>query len=177
MSWEPVDAASGSRRQRIVLHVRETESPLTVDELVDELDDPGPGSWEEIHRELTEYDLPALDQAGVIQFDADSGLVTDVGVDLNEEMISTVVDASPTADGTASERDAPPTRADVAPSDGTDDWSPRWPVYYAALTVVGVVATLSSVYAGPLASVPPLFVTGAVIAAMFFLSGAHLLAE
>ncbi|MFB6165570.1 MAG: hypothetical protein ABEJ31_10465, partial [Haloarculaceae archaeon] len=111
MSWNsPTDAVLGTRRQRIVLHLAEMETPVTIDEVVDVLDadphvrydDPGaPGSWDDLHRELYEFDLPALDDAGVITFDADRGLVAQPDESLVEDVLPT--GGEPDSDATAAE--------------------------------------------------------------------------
>ncbi|WP_449405210.1 hypothetical protein [Halobellus captivus] len=57
---------------------------VTVDQIVDGLrdeperrpDQPGKArTWEDLHRQLHDEDLPALDQAGLITFDTDRGVV------------------------------------------------------------------------------------------------------
>lgn len=71
-------AATATRRTGIVLALNRLDTPVTVDQLVDELvDEDEPGStWEATHERLHEADLPALDRAGLLTFDADRGLVS-----------------------------------------------------------------------------------------------------
>lgn len=67
------------RRQRIVVLVHD-RGTTTVDELADEIveweENRGIDSdWADVHQHLWEVDLPALDDAGLVVFDADEGVV------------------------------------------------------------------------------------------------------
>jgi hypothetical protein len=81
-----------TRRKRIVGLLDELDTPVTVDQLVDELQAvQGPGgpdtaTWERLHERLHDEDLPALDRAGLLVFDDEQGLVTNFGRELPREM-------------------------------------------------------------------------------------------
>ena len=54
------------------------ETPVTVDEIVDELIHPARPSvetWASVHEQLYQYRLPELDTTGHVEFDAEQGLV------------------------------------------------------------------------------------------------------
>jgi hypothetical protein len=84
----------------VVAAVRGSDGPVTVDELADRVVDaerrrraPGattdgvrlandggePPAWSDAHERLVVADLPALDDAGYVEFDADRGLVARPG--------------------------------------------------------------------------------------------------
>lgn len=56
----------------------EMETPVTVDEVADELIHPARPSvetWASVHERLYQYRLPELDSTGHVEFDAEQGLV------------------------------------------------------------------------------------------------------
>jgi hypothetical protein len=137
------EAAIGARRRRIVLAIEEFDGPITIDELVDTLQDdaavdadaPGtPDTWQELHRELFEFDLPALADVGLIQFDAERGLVGEPGATLTDGVFSPttggVSDATTDEDGAAQAEH------------GRDATRSRWPRYYLTLSVVVLLSAL-----------------------------------
>lgn len=130
------ETAIGVRRRRIVLALEETEEPMTIDEIVDVLSDdeavesdaPGtPNSWEELHHELYEFDLPALADVGLVQFDADRGLVGTPRGPLTGQIL----------EGPAATTERGPNDEDTSESDQT---SPQWPEYYLTLSAVTLLA-------------------------------------
>lgn len=66
----------------LVAVLEEVDTPATVDEVADQLIDPGDRldieTWGDVHEHLYRVDLPELDAAGVIEFDAERGIVGDV---------------------------------------------------------------------------------------------------
>ncbi|WP_435346666.1 DUF7344 domain-containing protein [Haloarchaeobius sp. HRN-SO-5] len=73
------------RLRRVLELLDEGETPVTVDQLVDELVadvdrySVGQGEeavWEVLHEQLYGEDLPELDRAGLVSFEDDRGLVT-----------------------------------------------------------------------------------------------------
>lgn len=77
---EELDAFVGDRRQRIVAAVHDAGRTVTVDELADVVaeweEERGLTSdWEAIHDHLYEVDLPALEEADLIIFDPEEGVV------------------------------------------------------------------------------------------------------
>ena len=171
MSWNStIDAAVGTRRRRIVLHLDGMETPATIDELVDALDEdprvefgtPGAsGSWEDLHRELYEFDLPALQDAGVITFDADRGLVAQPDESLVDDVLSTGRD--PDTDGTD-------------PATGTEAGTSRsWAVFYLGLSALSLlVLGLIEATVIPLPAESAIGVTGFVLGLFCVLSVVHL---
>jgi hypothetical protein len=63
--------------------VDECQLPITIDHLVDVMHAwetaTGQGetakSWHDVHHELHSVDLPTLDRAGLVEFDAETGIV------------------------------------------------------------------------------------------------------
>lgn len=73
------------RRTNVVFLLGRMDIPVTIDELVDELqrhaerqpDSTAMGeSWEDLHERLHRDDLPALDRAGLLTFDDERGIIT-----------------------------------------------------------------------------------------------------
>lgn len=70
------------RRTRIVLLLERLDTPVTVDQLVDELQrhreeaEDGLDEWGNLHERLYDRDLPALDRAGLLTFDENRGVVS-----------------------------------------------------------------------------------------------------
>lgn len=79
-------SASGGRTTRyryLIAVVSDLESTVTIDQLVDVMvrweavhGEATEKSWHEIHEELYRVDLPTLDRADLLEFDADAGTVT-----------------------------------------------------------------------------------------------------
>lgn len=79
-------SASGGRTTRyryLIAVVSDLESTVTIDQLVDVMAhwEATHGSatgktWHDIHEELYRVDLPTLDRADLLEFDADAGTVT-----------------------------------------------------------------------------------------------------
>ena len=64
----------------------EMETPVTVDEVADELIHPARppvDTWAAVHQRLHEHRLPELDAKGVVEFDPEQGLVDRPTVQLN----------------------------------------------------------------------------------------------
>jgi hypothetical protein len=109
-------ADRSTRRKRIVGLLDELDTPVTVDQLVDELqavegpDGPNTATWEQLHERLHDEDLPTLDRAGLLVFDDEQGLVTNCGREVPrvERRAET---ASPPTNGTDDAGDDPVTRA------------------------------------------------------------------
>lgn len=146
------------RRKRIVLTLEAIETPVTVDQLADELEDTGPSpvggigrdrSWADLHERLHEEDLPALDGAGLIVFDVDRGLVSRRGADENRYGL----EGKPTADR----------RSATIPADAGADRG-DWAAYYlggvvlSTLLLAGIVTSF-----GPLARVSPTVASGSIV--------------
>jgi len=152
-------AETSTRRKRIVELLDDLDTPVTVDQLVDELDSmpgqrpvgPDETAWERRHEQLHDEDLPALDRAGLLVFDDERGLVTSQG----EEF---------------------PSRADAAPTqsadaDGADAGGQPFPRYFVGLSVVSLgvlAATVSNL--GPFASAPDVAVSTALVLGFSLLS-------
>lgn len=154
-----VEGETADRRKRIVVVLETMETPVTVDQLVDELEasqrspasDRGRNwSWEDVHEYLHDEDLPALDRAGLLVFDAERGLVTRHG----ERESRYLVEGGPTERGST---DREPTAA--SRSGGTtdrDDDRNDWAAYYlgavvlSALLLAGIVTSQ-----GPLSGLSP----------------------
>lgn len=170
MSWNSTtDAVVGTRRRRIVLHLDGMETPVTVDELVDALDeDPGvefgtPGdtaSWQDLHRELYEFDLPALHDAGVITFDPDRGLVAQPDESLLDDVLST--GREPAGDA----------------SEPATETSPSWAVFYLGLSSLSlIVLGLIEANVLPLGPGSAVGVSGLALGLFCLLSVVHLTHE
>jgi hypothetical protein len=72
---------TGERQRRIVSFVEARGRTVTIDELADAVADWEAewgltSDWEQIHLHLYEVDLPMLDDAGVVAFDPDEGVVS-----------------------------------------------------------------------------------------------------
>ncbi|QLG29724.1 hypothetical protein HUG10_19150 (plasmid) [Halorarum halophilum] len=147
------------RRTRVVRLLETMETPVTVDRIVDELEadrraGPGtpayPRSWEDLHEALHDEDLPVLDSAGLLVFDAERGLVTRRG------------------EGGARQF----ARRDPAPPRTTGDGGPpsvgadqnQWAAYYFGVAVLSMLLLGAEVAAlGPFAGLPATVVSGAVV--------------
>lgn len=69
-----------TRYRYLIGVVGQLDRTVTIDQLADVMVqwEPGDGaskSWHDIHEELYVVDLPTLDQAGILEFDADAGTV------------------------------------------------------------------------------------------------------
>lgn len=72
-----------TRYRYLVAVVEELEATVTIDQLVDAMvqweraqDDTTEKSWHDVHEELYLVDLPTLDRASCLTFDAETGTVT-----------------------------------------------------------------------------------------------------
>lgn len=70
-------------RWRVVRALAAIDTPATIDQVVDELEDEAAtdalaaiDTWDRTHEQLHDVDLPALDEAGLVDFDGGRGLVT-----------------------------------------------------------------------------------------------------
>ncbi|GAB7020449.1 hypothetical protein [Halostagnicola bangensis] len=72
--------------------LEELTTPVTVDEVVDSLvhpADPSVNTWADVHERLHQERLPALDDAGDIDFDPERGTITALGPDQpNDQLVS-----------------------------------------------------------------------------------------
>ncbi len=72
--------------------LEELTTPVTVDEVVDHLIHPAEASvetWADVHERLHQERLPALDDAGDIDFDSERGTVTVLEPDpTNDQLVS-----------------------------------------------------------------------------------------
>jgi hypothetical protein len=71
-----------TRYRYLIAVVTELEATVTIDQLVDAMtqweavhDEATEKSWHDVHEELYLVDLPTLDRAGVLEFDAEAGTV------------------------------------------------------------------------------------------------------
>ena len=77
-SGESATAFIPESDSELVSVIDEMETPVTVDEVADELIHPARPAvetWAAVHERLHEHRLPELDAKGRIEFDADQGLV------------------------------------------------------------------------------------------------------
>lgn len=152
-------AETSRRRKRIVALLDELDTPVTVDQVVDELDatpaqrpvGPDETDWELLHEQLHDEDLPALDRAGLLVFDDERGIVT-----------------SPDEAGQSPD-DA--TTAQSADDDGRDASDSPIPRYFVGFSVVALgVLAVTAVDLGPFASVPDVAASTALVLAFSLLS-------
>lgn len=70
-----------SRYRYLIAVVMDIETTVTIDQLADAMaeweaaHDAAEKSWHDVHEELYLVDLPTLDNVGVLEFDADAGIV------------------------------------------------------------------------------------------------------
>lgn len=155
-------AETSARRRRIVTLVDRIETPATVDQLVDGLDDGAAGwtagptpsqSWEALHERLTDEDLPALDRAGLLTFDADRGIVMQSG-----------------SDGRVDVGDAPDSGA-VFRSDDDATGERRTTPYFLGLAVLSLgLLALTGFDVGPFAGVSDALVATGLVVSFSLLS-------
>lgn len=88
----PEESTSEERRSRgrstryryLLAVVSEIDYPVTIDRLVDPMvhwedevaGGAGERTWHDVHEELYRVDLPVLDRAGFVEFDAERGIVS-----------------------------------------------------------------------------------------------------
>lgn len=149
------------RRTRVVTLLGTMETPVTVDRLVDEVEadrraGPGtpasPRSWEDLHESLHDEDLPALDSAGLLVYDAERGLVTRRGEGGARQL--------------ARRDPAPPHTAEGGgpPNVGVGADRDRWAVYYLGVAVLSMLLLGAETAAiGPFDGLPATVVPGAVV--------------
>lgn len=108
-------ADRSTRRKRIVGLLDELDTPVTVDQLVDELqavegpEGPDTATWEQLHERLHDEDLPTLDRAGLLVFDDEQGLVTNCGREIPR--MGRRTETAPPTNGSDDADDDPVTRA------------------------------------------------------------------
>lgn len=156
-----------TRRRRIVLLLETMETPLTIDQLVDELGGQPdaspragvsasgqPQSWEDLHGFLHDEDLPALDRAGLLVFDADRGLVSCRGDGVSPQT------ATSAPDERRNSRDGP-----TEAGDERGDWA----MYYLGAAILSVLLLAGAVTGfGPFSRLP-LTLTSVGMVALFSL--------
>lgn len=191
------------RRWRVLAALGRVESPATVDEIADQLhqrrapSDPLAGleSWDRVHERLHEVDLPALQMAGLIEYDGERGVVT---VPRTAETATGVPDgaAERVPDGgagsaTASDHTSGPGPGRVTgPStvtgpggeaSGDADGSPahgdRWRYRYLLAAALAAVLVSGTAMLAPAEPVATTAAAGAVAVLFAALSVVHLLSQ
>ncbi|WP_049923640.1 DUF7344 domain-containing protein [Halopiger djelfimassiliensis] len=143
------------RRREVLTYLLEAEETVTLGELAEQI-----AAWENdtdvnalssdqrkrVYVALYQTHLPKMDDAGIVEYDQDRGLIS---LSDNADLLMMYLDT------------------DTHRQD-------RWDRWYAALSVVGAVLIAGTVLGvPPLASVPTLALAGAVVGSFFLLSIAH----
>ncbi|SIS00519.1 DUF7344 domain-containing protein [Natronorubrum thiooxidans] len=143
------------RRREVLAYLLEAEETVTLGELAEQI-----AAWENdtdvaalssdqrkrVYVALYQTHLPKMDDAGIVEYDQDRGLISLAD---NADLLMMYLDT------------------DTHRQD-------RWDRWYATLSVVGA-ALVTGAFLGlpPLSSIPMLGVAGIVVIAFFFLSAAH----
>ncbi|MFA9427620.1 ArsR family transcriptional regulator [Natronorubrum sp. A-ect3] len=143
------------RRREVLAYLLEAEETVTLGELAEQI-----AAWENdtdvaalssdqrkrVYVALYQTHLPKMDDAGIVEYDQDRGLISLAD---NADLLMMYLDT------------------DTHRQD-------RWDRWYAALSVVGA-ALVTGAFLGlpPLSAIPTLGVAGIVVVAFFLLSAAH----
>ncbi len=143
------------RRRQVLAYLLETEETVTLGELAERI-----AAWENnteiaalssdqrkrVYVALYQTHLPKMDDAGIVDYDQDRGLITLAD---NADLLVMYLDTE-------------------------NRYRDRWDRWYASLSVVGA-ALVAGVFVGvgPLALAPVAAVSGLVIAAFLLVSGVH----
>ncbi|NKE37607.1 ArsR family transcriptional regulator [Natronococcus sp. JC468] len=143
------------RRREVLTYLLEADETVTLGELAEQI-----AAWENdtdvnalssdqrkrVYVALYQTHLPKMDDAGIVEYDQDRGLITLAD---NADLLMMYLDT------------------DTHQQD-------RWDRWYAALSVLGiVVVAAATVGVPPLAAVPTLALSGAVVGAFSLLTVAH----
>ncbi|WP_114576579.1 ArsR family transcriptional regulator [Saliphagus sp. LR7] len=143
------------RRRQVLAYLLENEATVTLGELAERI-----AAWENdtevaalssdqrkrVYVALYQTHLPKMDDAGIVDYDQDRGLITLAD---NADLLLMYLDTE-------------------------NHYRDRWDRWYASLSVVGAVLVAGVVVGvGPLALAPVAAVSGLVVAAFLFVSAAH----
>ncbi|MFC4989730.1 DUF7344 domain-containing protein [Saliphagus infecundisoli] len=143
------------RRRQVLAYLLENEATVTLGELAERI-----AAWENdtevaalssdqrkrVYVALYQTHLPKMDDAGIVDYDQDRGLITLAD---NADLLVMYLDTE-------------------------NHYRDRWDRWYASLSVVGAVLVAGVVVGvGPLALAPVAAVSGLVVAAFLFVSAAH----